>query len=489
MARPEITNQKDPKSITQNLFDTAAAERFYTTLIPVRELFPRPEPKDRTTREDRSPTKEGPVILHGREEEQSGQYKDINQRPIRSLSQAQRPHAPTTGQHNGTYEVPEVDEDREAVPEAAKVPQTLTHFSIQNLKALVKLVQGCERILSRVQPSEHPPYPEASNITRMHVTLLAFADQSMFYVFNTPQALSASFRKDASEDSSSTSPVSIDFGRMVQAFHWLQKFDVRSQLIIASLPVAIKSLHITSSAQRRREGQESSKNLGGDKSQSQIRKTSEGLGKDAFRVHDEREAAHVALQVFAVLVATVPPCNLQEWHIVYTCHQGGRMVPPEAVTDPATIRSVQQVLDAFEDEMALNLLSRLCEALATRLWISDLESVVGKEQRKKGLEVSDARRSVVDCVLDTLFESKQSPVPYRTRDGLPGWRYDAAQPDEESLEAPRYIGIIAEWLRYLVSKQWDGSAEVDRFSAVGGALEILWCFGRYYHVYLTMASD
>lgn len=474
----ESTKQKDPKSFAQNLFDTATVERFYTTILPVWELFSFPKLDGKTACENTCSAKQNPkdTDIHGKDS--LTQCEDIDRRSIRIRNQYPSSYDTTNNQISGIHGTPKIYQQYEAVPELTETPQTLAHLTFQNVKALVKLVQECERISSKVQPSERPPTSGASNITRMHAKLLAFADHSMFYVYNTPGALLASFWKSGKDLSSRPYTLSIDFGCMVQAFHWLQKFDRDSRLALNSLSTSIKFLHTPSSTWSRSEIQKPSKQSTQDKILPQIQRTSQISGIDTFGFDDELSAAHISLQVFAVLVAIVPPCTLKVWHMVYTCHQSGRMVP-QGVEDPAMIRSAQSVLDVFEDEIALNLLSRLCEALAKRLWNSDMESIARREQREKGEEPSEVHRSVAECILDKLFESQQFPLPYHTHDGKYGWRYDAAQPDEESAAAPRYIGIVAEWLRFLVSKQWDGKAEIDRFSAVGGALEILWCFGEY----------
>ncbi|KAL8900837.1 MAG: hypothetical protein Q9207_005493 [Kuettlingeria erythrocarpa] len=256
---------------------------------------------------------------------------------------------------------------------------------------------------------------------------------------------------------------------MVQGFHGLRRFDVELRLVMASLPVAIKSVHLTSSVRGKRKDRRPSEGVSAEKTPRPSRKAVES------EINDEREAAHLALQVFAVLVALIPPCTLDVWQSVFRCHQSGTMVP-DGDLEPGMIRNVQLVLDAFEAEAALSLLSSLCKALATRLWVSDMDSTAHKEQSKKGIEAAPPRKSVAQCILHHLFQSQQCPVPYFSQDAALRWQYDATYPDMDLETAPRYIGIIVEWLRYFVIKHWDGKAEIDRFSAVGGALEILWCF-------------
>ncbi|KAL8975040.1 MAG: hypothetical protein Q9197_000736 [Variospora fuerteventurae] len=455
----EIVEKKDPKSFTQNLLDTRVVKFLFAAIFLPCDYFSSEQTKNVNRVDSSSRKEELSEILRKRSKGRSTSGR--NHLPC--------PPNPVTEQSNYTDEVSAIND----IADITLVTGTLTHFSLQNIKAIVKLVQECEKTSSTAQHSSHP---EPYNASHMRSRLFHFADQSMFHVFNNPRYTLASFRKSPSEMKSSSTTASIDFGQMVQAFHWLSYFCQGMSIAMSGLPNAIKSLHISSGDPKSEP--ESSKRSSKTTVPPRGCKASEIPGKDTFRVTDEQDAAHIALQAFAVLVASIPPCSLVTWHIVCTCHQGGMMVPPKEVNDSATIRSAQEILDAFEDERALNLLTSLCESLATRVWVSDMESIARREQREQGEEVSTARPHVVECILDTLFESQQWPILYRTRNGNYAWRYGSAQPMGESDGAPRYIGIISEWLRHLVGKQWDGKAEIDRFSAVGGALEILWYFDR-----------
>ncbi|KAI4191403.1 MAG: hypothetical protein LQ348_003526 [Seirophora lacunosa] len=472
----EIIEKKDPKSFPQNLFDTKVVNSLFARIFLPSDFFS-PVPTENVNPAESVPAKKkSPDSPAQKEEISESPRKSSEERSTSGRSQRRVSPHPGNDRDDDTNESSTVGQQNNKFADHVLVERTLTHFSLQNVKALVKLVQECESISFIAQPSQVLSYPDPHNVSHFRSRLLNFADQSMFHIFNTPGYTLASFRKSTREMAISPMTVSIDFGHMVQAFHWLSTFFRGSMLAMSCLPTAIEGLHVSSGARRNKI--ERTKRASKAEAQPHDCQASETPRKDAFRVTDERDAAHIALQVFAVLVASVPPCNLETWDIVYTCHQGGMMVPPKEVKDSATIRSAQIVLDAFEDEMALNLLSRLCEAIATRIWISDMESLARKEQREQGKEVSAAGRHVVECILDTLFESQQFPIPYRTRDGNCSWRYGSAQRKAESAGAPRYIGIISEWVRHLVGKQWDGKAEIDRFSAVGGALEILWYFDR-----------
>ncbi|KAL8920644.1 MAG: hypothetical protein Q9208_006126 [Pyrenodesmia sp. 3 TL-2023] len=474
---PKSKKRKDPKSFAQNFFDAVAVESFFTDLVYPRNFY---SPEQRS------------VVANGPATDQPAQPHDADHISAHVRNKSRGYHDPTTSQVNLSHDVPEMTQDRRAVPEAPKVPQTLTHLSLRNIKALVKLVQECERISLEAQPSVKAPNPDASDVTRMDKILRESAAQSMYYVFSTPAALAASLREKGNDFSSCdctadvifaslrvtkvdlgscNCTLSIGFGQMVQAFYWLRKFDWELQIAVATLPVAIKSLHVTSSVRAMRKDRISTRGSSRERTSQRERRAVE------YEIKDEREAAHLALQVFAVLVALTPPCTLMTWHMVHTCHQSGKMVP-DGVQDPAMIRKVQLVLDVFEDEATMNLLSSLCKALATRLWVFDVESVAPKVQRNRRTEVPSPRGTVAEYILDHLLQSQRCAVAYPTRNGQWGWKYDAPQPDGHSANAPAYFVIVIEWLGYFVSKQWDGKAEIDRFSAVGGALEILGCFGR-----------
>ena len=443
-SHPEVTKQKDPKSFTQNLFDTTIFERYFDAAFPrsTTDVLHRANDNGAQSNTIRAGSTQSSHIKLPSSHSQKPFQRPLD-RPVEQIKS-----------DNGR-----LFESRHSEPtfDFPNPRQTLSHFSMQNVKALVSTAQKLQRGISKEQSSSYAPNQATSTQCQTKPALapvLSFARQSISYVLSTPQALLASFREHVNSTNPSSHPGSIDFGCMVQAFHWLAKIDTRPSLVMSSLATACKKLDILNDQWN-------------------------WLKNDYIStVLEERDVAHIAMLVFAALVATIPPCNLEVTHMVWKCHQSGSMVP-HGEKDPDTIRSVLLVLDAFEDEMALTLLSRLCQTLALRMNVSHAERLT------ENVKFVEPSHEVVRCLLDHLFDSQQCPSSSHIARGEPGsvqlhWRYDLLMPDKGANEdTPRYLGMIAEWLRWFIVKKWDGKMDIDRLSAVGSALEILWWFGKY----------
>ncbi|KAL9603820.1 MAG: hypothetical protein Q9219_000929 [cf. Caloplaca sp. 3 TL-2023] len=451
----EDTKQKDPKSFAQNLFDTNTVKDFYKTRIPVHT----------------------PTQAHSRKSKTIPTNPPSTTEDVEKSARSQSyPFEPGSSRTRNTSQLAS---NLGLNPHASEPRQILSHFSVRNVKALVSCVQKSQRECVKKQSSAS----QAHQMDPSYASILSFARQSTVYILGSPRALLASFRKDVVNASLSNPTGSIDFGGMVQAFHWLYKIDTRPKIIWSRLLSALKKIRITPAyhLEEERGVTQFTSNQGSFNAHPQPGEKS--LEGDDVCVIDEREATHLTMLIFAALVAAVPPCSLEIWHLVWKCHQSGSMVPYTG-KDPATIAAVQLVLDAFEDEMAHALLSALCESLAEPTYNSSAGRVLAGQLAvsKPGVAPTDISESVADRLVSNMFQSKLYPSVYYVTDKHTSsvqirWRHDLRQPDEEdSTHSPRYFGIIAEWLRYLIVKEWDGKVDINCFSAVGGALAILHSF-------------
>ncbi|KAL9028308.1 MAG: hypothetical protein Q9196_003306 [Gyalolechia fulgens] len=472
-ARSDSSKHKDPKSFAQNLFDTIAIDNFLNAptsvdeiafpsnqwrKVAAKEVDPKQEDEESIDKTDYKPVRR----QGNRFEHKDSCYHSSFERTIDPpVGRVKVDHSSfNTFRHNSSSLC------------SQKPWQTLSHFSMRNVKGLILAAQKSHKESQKRQHSEQHFHQSASRATPTDASILSFARQSLAYVLSTPQALLASFREDAASGDPSSSTESIGFSCMVQAFHWLDKLDTRPRLIFSSLSTATKGLRTP--IDRLNEQDRTARKLSArESSRTHSRVGNTDPEGDGFPAMNEEEATHVTMFIFAALVAIVPPCSPETWHLVYQCHQAGSMVPT-AVKDPAIISSVQVVLDAFEDEMALDLLSKLCEALAGRLNVSGTEGLSGRRK-----ELYNDAGNVVERLIDHIFDSQQRPLPYDHPDPQTG-SVQLSPPSKKgaSGDTQRYFGMIAEWLRYFIVKRWDGQAEIDRFSAVGGALEILRYFER-----------
>ncbi|KAL8940570.1 MAG: hypothetical protein Q9211_002218 [Gyalolechia sp. 1 TL-2023] len=464
---------KDPKSFAQNLFDTIAIDKFLNAPTSVDEIAIPSNRWRKVAAKEVDPKQEDEESIDKTE------YKPVRRQGHRFEhknscyhSSFERTIDPPVGRVKVDHSSFNTFRHNSSGLRSPNPWQTLSHFSLRNVKALILAAQKSHKESQKRQHSEQHFHQSASRAIPTDASILSFARQSIAYVLSTPQALLASFREDTASGDPSSSAESIGFSCMVQAFHWLDKLDTRPRLILSSLSTATKRLrtHIDRLNEQDRTARKLSAR---ESSRTHSRVGNTDPEGDGFPAMNEEEATHVTMFIFAALVAIVPSCSPETWHLVYQCHQAGSMVP-STVKDPAIISSVQVVLDAFEDEMALDLLSKLCEALAGRLNVSGTEGLSGRRK-----ELYNDAGNVVERLIDHIFDSQQRPVPYDHPDPQTG-SVKLSPPSKKgaSGDTQRYFGMIAEWLRYFIVKKWDGQAEIDRFSAVGGALEILRYFDR-----------
>ncbi|KAL8940765.1 MAG: hypothetical protein Q9216_002645 [Gyalolechia sp. 2 TL-2023] len=450
-ARLDSSKQKDPKSFAQNLFDTTAIDKFFDAPTSVDKLtFP-------SNRRQEASAKEAHPKQEDRQSLGKVDCESVRDQSHRVEHEASHYLSPLKHAHDPPVERGKIDHSylktNQRKPSSLRGPntrQTLSYFSMQNVKALIAAAQKSHKDSQKRQQSTSGASPPNSPI-------VSFARQSIAYVFSTPQALQASFREDTASGCGSSYGKPIDFGCMVESFHWLDKLDTRPRIVISSLSIATKGFH---------EQDRIASNLPAQdyiRGHPRIRNTT--LDDHDFRSMNEEEATHVTMLIFAVLIAIVPPCNPAIWGLVYQCHQAGSMVP-SGVKDPAVISSVQVVLDAFDDELALDLLSKLCESLAGRLNIPGTERLFDR-----GQELYNDAANVVERLIDHIFNSEDRHLLYyRTDPQTSSLQPSPPARDGASGDSQRYFGMIAEWLRYFIVKNWDGKAEIDRFSAVGDRL-------------------
>ncbi|KAL8951527.1 MAG: hypothetical protein Q9222_002498 [Ikaeria aurantiellina] len=367
------------------------------------------------------------------------------------------------------------------ISNATQRPQTLSRFSEKNVKALMKFTLAKDGQLLKdhryrirfggTMPS-HDKFDINANAASSIGSSLPFAHQSMSYILSTPRALLSSFKIDVSDGKGNISHVSVAFNRVVQSFHWLRKLEPNPQIVFPSLKRASMSLYASPPSSSR---QKNDRRLQGSGLPSTLHKL--------YQVENDREAAHMAHIIFAALVASIPSCSASTWRLVQDCHNNGRMGAFQNC-DPLEAGTLESVLDAYDDEVALDLLSNFVNALSTRL--AATETTIDENFDQEDDEDDEDKDSyimkfapVLKLFWDGVLAAEPRPFSYtKTQGDTAGaelrWAYDIAPSDRsDSKDSPEYIEIIIEWLKVLIVKEWDGKVEIERSSMAGGALEIL----------------
>lgn len=364
-------------------------------------------------------------------------------------------------------------------------PQTLSHFSLENVKALMWWVRGLnENLLKEYRYlnffgrtlDDSSPANNLPNMDPQCESIVSFARQSIVYVLSSIPALSLSFPYGIHLDNKGghLHYASAPFNHIVQSFYWLRKLEGCYPIILSSLSSASEALYSSLPIKRR------SRQLSRPTSATILPALRDRNLLEPFHgIKSEREAAHLAHIILAALIATIPACSDVVWQLVHNCHRKGKMAH-DTVTDPVTTRSAQLVLDAFEDITALNLLGKLCKALSTRMAVVDS---MNRSQTKDFMPdpVRSNETSVVEWILHGLLNGIPDIFAYsKTLEGANveqiHWKYvynSSQLSGKRRKNSPTYFLLIIQWLKVLVMKEWNGKPEIDIFGTAGSALEML----------------
>ncbi|KAL9582163.1 MAG: hypothetical protein Q9212_003453 [Teloschistes hypoglaucus] len=426
VSRIQPAERKDPKSFVQNLFDTKVIRSFYDDSLSHHPTDPR-----------MNSTKTGNGLR--------GVSTTITSQVVNSQSL-----------------------------------ETLSHFSCGNVQSLyaISLALGTQKFGSlradhSASTSTSTAQPGYETVQALKVSpLRSFAHQSIVYVLSQSSTLLNSFRKDALVSNPTDVKDPSAFHDIVERMAELNKLDQLTSSIMPSLLRASTSLFPFPTPPQNEEGQTASTTSSQQNNWEAHADPTKSHSPSAFGVTLQAdEAAHIALVIFAALVATIPPCSFEVFRLATDCHGLGRMVPTPELTDPKTIQSVQRVLDAFDNEDALNLLAGLVKALSAR----------NMAMRKMGEKHSNllVHKRVVNYVVPWILNSHTGPFagakgPQKSGFEEIVWGYSSPPFGLDARPRIAYIAIAIEWVRYLVIRQWDGRMEVDLSGPAGSALDFLW---------------
>ena len=415
--------KKDPKSFTQNMSDTDALRSYRNSRAPEQTFKCAVQSaKGGTTTEDEAT--DDP--LHSVAEENVDRESRQNREALQSM------------QDLNSSEIRPKKRDLRDI----RSPETLSHFTPDNIKALHQMVVRTRK----VKP-----------LSSRHLViqcLTAFAAQSITYVLSSPAALLSSFRYSAISGQGSNG--TLDFHRIISALHTLHQLDPHPRNVFPSLWVTAGHLYFSAPCQQRQSNFKTLRQIPKSPNENTLEaKIGDLPSKNSIKITSDRDACHIVQIILAALISSIPLRYYNLWKWVRLCHSTGQRVPAgfDARKHPKDFDELQLILDAFEDEIALDLMARLIKAIATRMCafeISSNHSVPAKDKAK----TSNDSQNVIEMLIDSLVHLK-STVP------------------ERNFLASAYPVVLLEWLKCVLLKKWTGKAEVSRFDEVGGALQIM----------------
>lgn len=366
-------------------------------------------------------------------------------------------------------------------------PQTLRIFTLENIRALVASVSKVHpkllgenrflRLLGRTPtPSRRTAFSHC--VPTLRERDIAFGTQSIVSILSSTDSLLKSFLARA-ENGSTWFSSSVGFSEIVHAFRLLRDIDQHPSSIFPSLWISVGKIHISTNMLSR----------------STFIRTSKSSKPDSFLadgsfdqeffnegILNDSEAAHVVKIALASLVASIPEKDPETWYRFRTFRAMG-VIERRSKSQNGNgefLESLLELMDSFDDEMALSLVIRLVRAVTARRCMSKMskcQETGTKENEETRIRDDDFMDVIIREILtDDSVGSFSAPL---TNPELPKRSFLLTIAErEEKLQEVRdgrclNIAIVAEWLRSVISREWDGKAEVSRWGAVGSALEFL----------------
>ena len=357
--------------------------------------------------------------------------------------------------------------------------RSLSRFSSLNISALEwkmdcykDLLKGhrYRQYMGRTDSSLlHAPDMQSPQAKQYH-DLTIFINQSITYILSNTKALFESFIDVDPTHDKPQCITTYGLSRMVALFRRLRKIDPTSHSILPSLWVSVGEVYVPGLARS------SSSNRAVLLEKESIPEGLPSGGVNRSQAHSRMlETCHIAKIVLAALLATIPPCQATQYHAIRLCKSSGLTMPlavhSSSPRDNDVTNEVLDIVLAFEDEMALNVIKRLLKALASHHYA--FKPYENYEKQPDGSEIYDGRRGVFASIVFYVTNEKSTILvsPSSARPTLEKGQLKRDSELDEGLGLT--LMFLVEWLRTVILSEWDGRPTVLKFSAMSGALEFL----------------
>ncbi|KAI9887704.1 MAG: hypothetical protein M1823_000453 [Watsoniomyces obsoletus] len=373
--------------------------------------------------------------------------------------------------------------DAPDTPSSSASAQSLSHFSLDIVRAVDQLLTSADglsveqrrlyKYFERDSMQDHFGFSVGSRSDLLQrAALHSFVDQSVYYILSGPETLLASFHDPTVDPTGRTADdggLPLNPLKTHEAFRML--LDIRHNLVLHSLWQGIEALFVPP-PQLVRSRKLRNRVLAASSVSCSTRGTSSRPSWAPGRYLADMEAAQIVSLAFHALFAAVPAIRAYLGESMTEVRSDGK-VGFDDRTPHFLIRQVGDVMrgvDAFENELALRLASRLVRAVATRLYYSELlpATTTDTEGSASTSKVSANFASILCAYLADCH-----PGPATLGDFDP----DAHLPTTPRHRKPWTMpSVMVEWVRTVLVKSWDGKEEVSRFGEAGSALRVLELF-------------
>ena len=202
------------------------------------------------------------------------------------------------------------------------------------------------------------------------------------------------------------------------------------------------------------------------------------------------EVAHLAKIIFAALVGFTNPYQrgtTQAWIAAQKLRQSGRNAPYNGYLTPAWLTNkTMEFIDSFNDEAAYSLIKRVCTGVAYR---NHMLHCAEDQNTEEDSSMAPAEHNIFDPIIRGL--KHESALSFKTpAKDKRSFRYFKPPVDLEQHPASPLpnssLECIIEWLRSVVTSEWNGKDDILYGSAMHGALELMSSICEYtmwYHLW------
>lgn len=285
-----------------------------------------------------------------------------------------------------------------------------------------------------------------------------FVNRSMFYTLSDPEALLKSFRDQTTEAYENTPLPHLDAHRLTHSFRDWNR--TNGALVFDSLWVAVEALFRVPpelDTQKSPHLKPSRK----DASPQQCPQPPYSPKPLTPRYLTNEEAAHIIMICIHALTSLVPNGWPHTWVQVRNFRSWGVIIPGaprQADFTDGFVHPWLSIVDALEYEPAIRLADRLLRGIGARICF---ENVLAGLKGQRYCGTAELPRILVEHLAeveqDAIRRKSKMKANQNTLDD-PGWTVTAT---------------FTEWLKTIIIKQWDGKAEINKWSSVGTAIMLL----------------
>lgn len=292
-----------------------------------------------------------------------------------------------------------------------------------------------------------------------------FVDRSLYYTLSDPDTLLRSFREEPWKGGNDSPLPHLNSNRLSHAFRsWNQR---NGSLIFDSLWIAARSLFtsppevVTQKSPRLRAAQKSPERNGF----TAHTPTSPSHNDSQSIFLSDLDASHIVMICIHALTSLVPTGWPHAWQEVRKLRSWGVIIPqhPQQTQDPGYhyVHPWLSIIDELEYEPAFRLADRLVRGIGARRCFSEILRTLSSQASEQQEDLREYAFGLTSILIKHLTvverQARSSRMNLKT-DTDPGWTVTS---------------VFLEWLRTLIIKSWDGKPEIHRWSAVGGAIEIM----------------